>query len=471
MIKQNTNITKQKPETKKHINDILEKYNLKVKKNTKINCKPNNFEIKPNISNSNVIHIGDTPYKTQSTTITSNNQQIPPITSNTTAKQISNNVIHTPPPITSNTTAKQISNNVASLLSNNINTEQIKPTQLNNQMSIKHLLELDKKKDANKKNEMPKSIISPKFNKSNINMYNFIPTVNTSNTQNNINNLQSKQILQPQQTQPLNTKTHNIIYNNNTKQITNSKNSIKQIQGSNYNTRNTQSNSDRVSSNNTQYSPSIKQVFISPNLSESDSQKYMGIDKCLNNTSPNKVSQQHNPMKSNIYKPQQPTNTIELINVNANDNNFNNNNNNNNNNTNNNNTNNNNNNNNNNTKNINIIKKINIDTPCEQNTQQKHNKLSLNNINKYKQQTANNIPNIQLNRTLENNNNILNNMCNNSKLNILELSTLEKQRTLLQQQQIIELEKYKKKKSIIIKLNNRKKEIELINSIENEKNK
>ena len=51
------------------------------------------------------------------------------------------------------------------------------------------------------------------------------------------------------------------------------------------------------------------------------------------------------------------------------------------------------------------------------------------------------------------------------------LRYLEAQRQELQRQQMLELQRFKAKKAEIIKLNNRKKEIELMRSIEAEKNK
>jgi hypothetical protein len=45
--------------TKADIKSILEKYNLKPSKQTKTNNQPTNFEIKPNINQSNVVHISN----------------------------------------------------------------------------------------------------------------------------------------------------------------------------------------------------------------------------------------------------------------------------------------------------------------------------------------------------------------------------------------------------------------------------
>ena len=69
-----------------------------------------------------------------------------------------------------------------------------------------------------------------------------------------------------------------------------------------------------------------------------------------------------------------------------------------------------------------------------------------------------------------NSNNNVNNSNNDNNGND-KITHLEKQRKELQKQQLIELERFKRKKAEILKLNDRKKEIALINDIEQEKNK
>jgi len=69
-----------------------------------------------------------------------------------------------------------------------------------------------------------------------------------------------------------------------------------------------------------------------------------------------------------------------------------------------------------------------------------------------------------------NSNNNVNNSNNDNNGND-KITHLEKQRKELQKQQLIELERFKRKKAEILKLNDRKKELALINDIEQEKNK
>jgi len=419
----NTNVAEKLTKTKndvKHdlkkkaeINAILEKYNLKPSKKTKTNLETTNFEIKPNQNQSNVIHVSKSLPATQINTPL-NTPSINPLPT----RPVSTTNTNTNTNNSSQIIASSIPNTISNLVKPNIDT------------LVKNIIDEDKKKELARKNEMPKAIISNKNNsKSNINIYDFIPTVKNDSSSQKISPiiLQNKTTnnLVPQQYP--NPHPNNNIHKHSVNNIVN--NAVSNV------------------ASNTKKNEEIKKVSINPNLSAEESQDYKGepnnsntqikVKNILNNTNTqigghNKplvklspTSKTYNNFQNNFQ------NTVDLH--------------------------------------------ARIPSPIR-NIMQHQNKLtnqsqSMNpetrNINI---QTGNILNGNKQSRISPNQNQIQINQ-GQTQNNIPELSNLEQQRLLLQKQQMIELQKFKAKKAEIIKLNNRKKEIELMRSIEDEKNK
>ena len=378
--------------TKADIKSILEKYNLKPSKQTKTNIQPTNFEIKPNINQSNVIHIS------KSAPNTPTNPPLIPISpqpvlnrvhSGGQSKSLNNTPTPTPTPIptpikqinlqsANNTNNKNNNNN-----NNNNNNSIVKPV-----LDVKNLIDNDKQKELARKQEMPKAIISPgRGTNKGINIYDFIPTVKT----------------------PLPIEKH--------RQQNNTADTIVMNGGNNL----------TIKPKQPEYKqPEYKQITINPNLSEEDSQNYKGD-------------------YSSSVKPTKAINLKEIINQTQQD-----------------------------TKPLNKIHSRTTtrtttstpnSTPTSINTPTLSTNASISNSGKLV---------VPVNQDIKGNSGGKKSKSVSfglDKLDNGEITELEKQKILLQKQQMLELQRFKAKKAEIIKINNRKKEIELMRSIEDEKNK
>ena len=367
---------------KAEISAILEKYNLKPTKQTKTNVKPTNFEIKPNPNQSNVVHISKS---LPTTPITLPSQQ--------SSASGTKSLTTSPIPSGGGGTTKEI--------------------------SIKNIIEEDKKKEQAKKYEMPKAIISNTNNpKSKINIYDFIPTVKDEN------------ILPPKTNTNTNTNTN---YNKPVSQFI--KLPLKQIQQPQQMPMQRQmpiqqqQNIQKPVAKEPQY----KTVTINPNLSEDESQYYKGepvSNKSISNNVPTPIK---NIMQDKLGKDPGNINDFRTIRHNVN--------------------------------NVdNVVRNISIQKQVKTSPKNMQNIQSLQNMQ--------NAPLVeQVLTPVKGSNGNKRGGGNSGNLETSELSNLEKQRLLLQRQQMVELQKFKAKKAEIIKLNNRKKEIELMRSIEDEKQK
>jgi len=371
--------------TKADIKSILEKYNLKPSKQTKTNIQPTNFEIKPNINQSNVIHISKSAPNTPT-----NPPPIPispqpvlnRVHSGGQSKSLNNTPTPTPTPIP--TPIKQINlqsaNNNNNKNNNNNNNSIVKPV-----LDVKNLIDNDKQKELARKQEMPKAIISPgRGTNKGINIYDFIPTVKT----------------------PLPIEKHS--------QQNNTADTIVMNGGNNL----------TIKPKQPEYKqPEYKRITIIPNLSEEDSQNYKGD-------------------YSSSVKPTKAINLKEIINQTPQD-----------------------------TKPLNKIHSRTTtrtttstpnSTPTSINTPPLSTNASISNSGKLV---------VPVNQDIKGNSGGKKSKSVSFGLDNGEIPELEKQKILLQKQQMLELQRFKAKKAEIIKLNNRKKEIELMRSIEDEKNK
>ena len=288
-------------------------------------------------------------------------------------------------------------------------------SQKNNNLSLNNLLNKDKKELSNEKLIMPKAIISknhPKDFLNSDNIYNIIPTVNSHKKYSH-----------------LDTSIKNQQKDNNNHTINN-----------------------HNINNNVNINTNIKKININPNLIETDSQIYKGTNKNQDlykenqNLQAQKVQQQqlrqeqlrqeqlqqHKLLQQQLRQQEQNNNNTNgrVIRRQSNNTHI----------------------------NSNIQKKIDPQIETQSNS---------NNINNIKsivyKNNKNNKTNIDTTNSTEIDSPIIN---ENSALNNLEL-----QRQYLQEQQKKELEKLKFKKEQIMKIHNRKKEIELMKSIETEKHK
>jgi len=357
--------------TKADIKSILEKYNLKPSKQTKTNIQPTNFEIKPNINQSNVIHISksapNTPTKPPIIPISPQ-----PVLNRVHSGGQSKSLNNTPTPTPIPTPIKQINLQSAN---NNNNNSIVKPV-----LDVKNLIDNDKQKELARKQEMPKAIISPgRGTNKGINIYDFIPTVKT----------------------PLPIEKH--------RQQNNTADTIAMNGGNNL----------TIKPKQPEYKqPEYKRITINPNISEEDSQNYKGDD-------------------SSSVKPTKAINLQEIINQTPQD--------------------------------IKPLNKIHsrttTSTPTSINTPPLSTNASISNSGKLV---------VPVNQDIKGNSGGKKSKSVRfglDKLDNGEITELEKQKILLQKQQMLELQRFKAKKAEIIKLNNRKKEIELMRSIEDEKNK
>jgi len=401
--------------TKADIKSILEKYNLKPSKQTKTNNQPTNFEIKPNINQSNVVHISNSNTSKSAPTTPTKSPLIPisppPILNSIHSGGHSKSLTNSPTPIKQinlqpENTSTNSSNSIKPLGATHLTPRKVHSTFPQSPLGFrtnspsvldaKSLIDNDKQKELARKQEMPKAVISPGRGSGNkgINIYDFIPTVKTPIPI-------EKKLEQPR----ANNTSANRQNNTNDPIIMNGRNNL------NTNPKQPEFKQPEFKQ------PEYKKITINPNLSEEASQNYKGNDNS---------SEQSNKLP-------QPTKAINLQEI------------------------------------------INQTPQNNKSLQKIHSRTS----------TRSNTPSIN---TFTSNLNNPNNNSNISSANsnsvgkksksvsfgdkpLGELSELEKQRLLLQKQQMIELEKFKAKKAEIIKLNNRKKEIELMRSIEDEKNK
>ena len=398
--------------TKADIKSILEKYNLKPSKQTKTNNQPTNFEIKPNINQSNVVHISKsaptTPTKSPLIPISP-----PPILNSIHSGGHSKSLTNSPTPIKqiniqpANTSNTNSSNSIKPLGATHLTPLTVGPSVLD----AKSLIDNDKQKELARKQEMPKAVISPGRGSGNkdINIYDFIPTVKTPIPT-------EKKLEQPRA-------------NNTSANRQNNTNPIIMNCRNNLNTNPKQPDFKKPEFKQPEY----KKITINPNLSVQASQNYKGDD----NSSEQSIKQS---------QPTKAINLQEIINQTP--------------------------------QNNKSLQKIHSRTPTRSNTPP-INTITSNTNNTNNPNNPNNLAN-QVNLVSNNRNvSIANSNSGGKKSKSVsfgdtppgELSDLEKQRLLLQKQQMIELEKFKAKKAEIIKLNNRKKEIELMRSIEDEKNK
>ena len=287
--------------------------------------------------------------------------------------------------------------------------------QKNNNLSLNNLLNKDKKELSNEKLIMPKAIISknhPKDFLNSDNIYNIIPTVNSHKKYSH-----------------LDTSIKNQQKDNNNHTINN-----------------------HNINNNVNNNVNIKKININPNLTESDSQIYKGTNKNQDlykenqNLQAQKVQQQQ-LRQEQLRQEQLQQHKLRQQQLRQQEQN-------------------------NNNTNGRVIRRQSNNTHINSNIQKKIDpqieiQSNSNNINNIKsivyKNNKNNKTNIDTTNSTEINSPIIN---ENSALNNLEL-----QRQYLQEQQKKELEKLKFKKEQIMKIHNRKKEIELMKSIETEKHK
>lgn len=410
---QDKKLTQTNQSKKATIQSILEKYNLKTPKKSKTNAVPVEYEIKPKDA-SQIIHINKSTTSIPSTPSIPSIQNAPPEIKSvpTAARDIKQSI--------SNIPTKQMV--VVADAGVGDKSSILEKTKM---VSVKELLEKDKAVNEAKKNEMPSAIIQKSSagsgtrvgSQDKINIYNFIPKVRPGVPE------------EPtyKQTASANTGAS----------ATNYSNSI--------------SKGNRNSNNNN--SSNIKRVSINPNLNEEESLNYAG-----NTTTPLLKSINHNgrelaakviqeasaarvhaktptPLRniqreqSSEQKRAQPSEQRQIqIQTNTTGG----------------------------GKQSRALKSIQLQTANSANTdnllhqkQQMHKQMQIQKMTQAQQQGK-----IE---EMEGEN--------------PELRYLEAQRQELQKQQMLELQRFKHKKAAIIKLNNRKKEIELMRSIEVEKNK
>jgi hypothetical protein len=346
--------------------------------------------------------------RTKTNAVTDNNFQITP--------KSDSQIIHVSKSLPTSTSTSPSNTVTSSPIVKTVNTPVNK---INIEPDVKSLLDKDKKEIIKQNLNMPQAVLSKSNSKNtpkNFNLYDFIPTTKkeTSSNTNNIDNLTkpTKQLSQSQQEVYKKLMQQKLIQQQNALQLQKQQHAL-QLQKQ-------QHASQQQSKQPIKVIPKeapIKIVSIDPTLSLDKSQDYKGPSN-INNTGPGDIDpSRRTPSPVRNILSEQLARKQQAIKQNSNP--------------------------------EKPLKNITIDN-------------SVSNSAISGGAVASNSKKQSLSRSEDN--------TNTFEISP-ELLELAKQRKALQEQQMLELKKFKEKKAQIINLNNRKKEIELMKSIEAEKQK